>query len=117
MAWNLPLIWNLPKAATMPRRAHHSTPLVESGVLYTDDIFTGTPVGSPAWFPWLATAACLYFQGTHGSFTAHREWRIRGGVYWIAYRRRAGVLHRCHLGKAQHLTPDRLRAVASALSA
>ena len=88
-----------------------------SGVLYTDDAFTGTPVGSPAWFTWLDSAACFYFQGTHGSFTAHRERRIRGGVYWIAYRRRAGVLHRCHLGKTQHLTPHRLHAVALSLSA
>jgi hypothetical protein len=101
----------------MPRRAHHSTPLVESGVLYTDDTFTGTPVGSPAWFTWLDSATCFYFQGPHGSFTAHRERRVRGGCYWIAYRRRAGVLHRCHLGKAQHLTPDRLLAVALTLTA
>jgi LuxR family maltose regulon positive regulatory protein len=101
----------------MPRQEHQRTPKVMSGVLYTDDAATGIHVGSPAWFTWLATAATLYFESPQGTFTAHHERRRRGGSYWIAYRRRAGILRRVHLGKPDHLTPERLEHVAATLAA
>jgi LuxR family maltose regulon positive regulatory protein len=101
----------------MPRHEHRSTPKVVSGLLYTDDAFTGTPVGSPAWFTWLDTASTFYFESNIGTFTAHHERRQRGGQYWIAYRRQAGILHRYHLGKGPHLTLDRLQTAALTLSA
>src|SRR5947209_3123806 len=101
---------------SMPRRENRSTPKVVSGVLYTDDAFTGTVVGSPAWFDWLTTASTFYFEGRTGTFTAHHEHRQRGGSYWIAYRRSAGRLRRCHLGKPHLLTLDRLHAVALSLT-
>jgi hypothetical protein len=50
----------------------------------------------------------FYYDDPLGSFTAHCEKRQRGGCYWIAYRRRAGVLHRIHLGKSDGLTRQRL---------
>jgi LuxR family transcriptional regulator, maltose regulon positive regulatory protein len=101
----------------MSRHENRSTPKVVSGILYTNDAFTGTSVGSPAWFAWLATAATFYYQSRRGgTFTAHREHRQRGGQYWIAYRRRAGLLHRSHLGKPDQLTPDRLEQTALTLS-
>jgi LuxR family maltose regulon positive regulatory protein len=101
---------------TMPRHENRSTPKVMSGFLYTDDpATTGTPVGSPAWFTWLTTASTFYFESPNGSFTAHHERRQRGGSYWIAYRRRAGVLRRVHLGKPDHLTLDRLEQIALTL--
>jgi len=101
----------------MPRRANRSTPIVVSGILYTDDYATtGIRLGSPAWFAWLDSASSFYFEGNAGPFTAHRERRLRGGSYWIAYRRREGVLHRAHLGKAQRLTLDCLQAAALTLS-
>ncbi len=99
----------------MPRCENRRTPKVISGTLYTDDAATGTPVGSPAWFDWLASATTFYFEWPDGTFTAHHE-RRRGGAYWIAYRRRAGVLRRVHLGKPDRLTLDRLEQVALALS-
>ncbi len=101
----------------MPRRANRTTPVIVSGRIYTDDAFTGTLVGSPAWFTWLDSATTFYYEGREGIFTAHLERRQRGGSYWIAYRRQAGVLRRCHLGKAPQLTLDRLQAVAGILSA
>jgi LuxR family maltose regulon positive regulatory protein len=100
----------------MPRRENQRTPKVISGVLYTDDAATGTRVGSPAWFDWLASATTFYYETPDESFTAHHERRQRGGSYWIAYRRRVGVLRRRHLGKPDHLTLDRLDAVALALA-
>jgi len=100
----------------MPRQEHRRTPKVMSGILYTEDAATGTPVGSLAWFAWLITASTFYYESRDGTFTAHREHRARGGSYWIAYRRRAGVLRRVHLGKPDRLTLDRLEQVALALS-
>jgi LuxR family maltose regulon positive regulatory protein len=100
----------------MARREHRRTPKVMSGILYTDDAATGLRVGSPAWVTWLATATTFYFESPHGSFTAHHERRQRGGSYWIAYRRSAGVLRRVHLGKPDRLTLDRLEQVVRMLS-
>jgi LuxR family maltose regulon positive regulatory protein len=98
----------LVKGLYMSRHENRSTPLVVSGYLYTDDAFTGTQVGSPAWFTWLTTATTFYYQSPHGAFTAHHERRQRGGRYWVAYRRQAGILRRVHLGKPDLLTPERL---------
>src|SRR5258707_2234031 len=100
----------------MPRHENRKTPKIVSGLLYTDDAFTGTPVGSPAWFAWLDSATTFYFESPTGTLTAHREHRQRGGFYWIAYRRRPGILHRSHLGKAHQVTFPRLEQVAEALS-
>lgn len=101
----------------MSRQENHTTPKIVSGILYTqDEATTGNRVGSLAWFAWLEEASTFYFEGRNGTFTARRERRKRGGQYWIAYRRRAGILRRAHLGKAHRLTLDRLEAVAVALS-
>jgi LuxR family transcriptional regulator, maltose regulon positive regulatory protein len=102
----------------MSRRANRSTPIVVSDRLYTDDAFTGTVIGSPAWFTWLQSASTFYYQSRSGAtFTAHQERRQRGGLYWVAYRRRAGRLRRLHLGKPDLLTPQRLEAIALSLRA
>jgi hypothetical protein len=101
----------------MSRHANRHTPKIISGFLYTNDIFTtGTPVGSPAWFTWLETASSFYYEGRTGTFTAQCERRQRGGTYWIAYRRRAGVLQRSYLGKGPQLTSLRLADTAQGLS-
>jgi LuxR family maltose regulon positive regulatory protein len=100
----------------MPRHENRTTPKVVSATLYTDDAFTGTSVGSPAWFTWLDSAATFYYESRLGTFTAHREHRQRGGLYWVAYRRRTGHLRRSHLGKSHQLTPERLEATALSLS-
>src|SRR5579859_7963399 len=99
----------------MSRRENRTTPKIISGYIYTDDAFTGTLVGSPAWFTWLDTATTFYYEGRLGTFTAHRGRRQRGNFYWTAYRRRAGILRRVYLGKADQLTLQRLEDVASSL--
>ena len=73
-------------------------------------------VGTPAWFAWLTNARSFYYESPTGTFTAHHEHRTRGGQYWIAYRRQAGVLRRIHLGKPSQLTAQRLADAALALS-
>lgn len=102
----------------MARRRHRRTPFVMSGTLYTDDeLTTGTRVDSSAWFAWLAAGTTFYYDSydPHGAFTARCE-RRRGGCYWVAYRRRAGRLYRVHLGKADHLTRQRLDQVVLILN-
>jgi LuxR family maltose regulon positive regulatory protein len=101
----------------MPRHENRATPKVMSGYLYTNDAYTGTLVGSPAWFAWLTSSTSFYFEGRAGTFTAHCEARRRGGRYWVAYRRQAGILHRVHLGKPELLTTQRLEQTAVRLQA
>jgi len=100
----------------MPRHENRTTPKIVSGHVYTEDEYTGTLVGSPAWFAWLNTATTFYYAGRLGTFTAHRECRQRGGHYWTAYRRQAGVLRRVYLGTALQLTAPHLEEVALTLS-
>jgi hypothetical protein len=100
----------------MSRHENRSTPKIVSKYLYTDDAFTGTLVGSPAWFTWLSTATTFFFESPAGTFTAHLERRQRGGLYWIAYRRLNRRLTRSHLGKSDQLTFDRLLQAAIQLS-
>ena len=100
----------------MPRHENRTTPKIMSGRLYTEDDFTGTLVGSPAWFIWLSSATTFYYESRLGTFTAHRESRLRGDQYWTAYRRQAGRLRRVYIGKADQLTPHRLEEVAVRLT-
>jgi len=78
----------------------------------------GLAVGSPDWFAWLAddSARSFWFQSLSGSYTARKERRRRGGVYWVAYRTVGGRQHKAYLGKADDLTPERLNQVAMALA-
>ena len=101
----------------MSRHENRSTPKVTSGVLYTDDQFTGIRLDSPAWFSWLCAASTFYYHSPQGTFTAHCEARQRGGRYWVAYRRQAGILRRVHLGKPELLTSQRLEQTAVVLQA
>jgi LuxR family transcriptional regulator, maltose regulon positive regulatory protein len=78
----------------------------------------GLAVGSSAWFAWLAddAARSFSFRSPSGAYTARKERRQRGGVYWVAYRTAAGRQHKVYLGKAEDLTPERLDKVADALA-
>ena len=74
-------------------------------------------VGSPAWFAWLAddAARSFSFRSPEGAYTARKERRQRGGVYWIGYRTAAGRQHKVYLGKGEELMPERLAAAAAEL--
>jgi LuxR family transcriptional regulator, maltose regulon positive regulatory protein len=100
----------------MPRKEHKSSPKLVSGILYTDDTFTGAAVGSARWFTWLQTASTFYYEGKQGTFTARRETKQRGGSYWVAYRQIDGKLRKSYLGKPEALTADRLASAAAVLA-
>lgn len=100
----------------MPR----TTPRVEN-----DALQLGPPgaeqtiaVGSPDWFAWVEGATAFTFVSPHGTYTARRERASsgRGGWYWRAYQRRAGVRQRAYIGRAAELTAAQLHAVAAGLA-
>ena len=101
-----------------PEMAH--VPPVADGVLQgvAAGEAAGVEVGSPGWYAWLATDAARSFsyRSPHGAYTARKERRQRGGVYWVAYRTAGGRQHKAYLGRAQDLTPQRLDEVAAALA-
>lgn len=51
-------------------------------------------VGTPEWFAWLESATTFAFTCPAGGFTARKEARSRGGMYWKAYHTANGTLHR-----------------------
>ena len=100
----------------MARKENRNSPKVISDSLYTDDAFTGTVVGSPAWFVWLTHGVSFYYEAPQTSFTARREPR-RHGYFWYAFRRTNGQLHKRYLGRDADLTAQHLSTVAHALAA
>jgi LuxR family maltose regulon positive regulatory protein len=96
-----------------------SKPTVKSGLLLADDAGSDAPiavqVGSPHWYTWLADNPGFIFEGDAGHFTARREVR-RGNLYWYAYRRRGGKLHKVYLGKSAEVTQERLDQASARLA-
>lgn len=94
------------------------TPVVKDQTLtwHTDDQQEQRlVVGTPDWYHWLAQASTFAFLSDRGTFTARKERRQRGSVYWQAYRKQQGKLYRRYLGKTEQLSLERLNAVAFAL--
>src|SRR5438128_7234433 len=51
------------------------------------------------WFSWLQRIPSFAFQAKDsGHFTARKETRARGGIYWIAYRHMQGKLRKKYIG-------------------
>ena len=98
----------------MPRKSSRNTPIILSGVLYTNDEHTGLRVESPAWWSWLQDATSFYYQ-TERPFTARLEKR-RQGKFWYAYRRSQGKLYKVYLGASPQLTSERLAEGARQLA-
>lgn len=72
------------------------------------------PLGSAAWFEWLASSKKFSFKSLRGNFIAQCEKR-RNKAYWYAYRR-AGKLSKVYLGKTEELTPERLEQACISLT-
>ena len=92
-------------------------PAVSDDHLHADPAAAPIPVGSSAWFAWLADPAHASFayRTAAGSVTLRRE-RRGAGWYWYAYRSRGGRVGKVYAGKAEDLTVERLRLVAAALT-
>lgn len=83
----------------------------------------GVPIvlDTPEWWAWLALPTSSSFAYPiydeqagyiRGFMTVRKERRVRGGEYWVAYRRSAGRLHKIYLGQAEQLSQARLERVA-----
>jgi predicted ATPase/DNA-binding CsgD family transcriptional regulator len=88
----------------------------ETVTWYADGHEHQLAVDTPAWYAWLEEVSTFAFVSDMGTFTVRKEPRQHGGVYWRAYRKRDGKLHRAYLGKSHDVTLERLNAVAAMLS-
>lgn len=74
--------------------------------------------GCEAWQDWLELVSSFAFQSKDGhSFTALKERRTCGKIYWTANRKANGKLTRKYLGVPQEVTLTRLEEIAVALTA
>lgn len=97
----------------MPRKEHHSTPIIIGRFLYSD-----TPpilLDTPAFFDWLECHSTFYFDSPFGCFTARHEPRDHS-FFWYAFRRYHKHLYKTYLGRSLDLSSDRLRDVARLLA-
>ena len=79
-----------------------------------------TPVNdeSRTWHGWLERVPSFAFRSRDGQhFTAVRERKGRGGVYWTAYRSIGGLLKKKYLGAPTRVTLAQLEQVALVLTA
>ena len=91
----------------MARKSSKSTAMVVSGVLYTDDDWTGTQVNSLAWSFFLKEGRTFYCDLGDASYTARPEKR-REGFFWYGYKKVRGKLLKRYIGRAQDVTINRL---------
>src|SRR5205807_4183617 len=70
---------------------------------------------SPTWLVTIGQVSSFAFHGKHGSYTARKERKQRGGEYWCAYARVGGKLTKRYVGRSCDLTPARLEKVAQEL--
>ncbi len=70
------------------------------------------PVGSPAWFDWLAQVNAFCYQPPDATdrLTVRKEKR-RHQFYWYAYMKDTSKLHNAYVGKTELLTVGRLHQV------
>src|SRR5215471_14997147 len=72
---------------------------------------------SPEWFAWLDQASSFVFSGKTGNYTARKEARQRGNLYWSAYLATGEQLTKKYLGKTADLNLARLEHIAGMLRA
>jgi LuxR family maltose regulon positive regulatory protein len=94
------------------------TPIAAAGVLREPRSSETIVLGSTAWFAWLADDQHCSFHFAHpaGDFTARKERKQRGQMYWVAYRQLHGKLYKTYLGKSETLTEAHLCAAAQELA-
>ena len=107
----------------MPQRASHRVDWSESWGRYQIKTiqgritrWRGITLDTWEWFAWLQEIPSFHFQAKdNGHFTARKETRKRGGVYWIAYRHSGGQLLKKYIGPQAQVTMSRLEEVADEL--
>lgn len=68
---------------------------------------------SQAWQEWLTHVPSFAFSSKGGQrFTARKEARARGNIYWVAYRKVGGKLTHTYIGRPEDVTLSRLEQVA-----
>ncbi len=97
----------------MSRAENRTMPKVEGGYCYGEE--EAFSIDGARWAEWLIGTLAFYFTSQNGTFTARKELRS-GSWYWYAYRRRAGKLTKCYIGRSHELTGQRLRDVAQRLA-
>jgi hypothetical protein len=92
-------------------------PVVRDDHLHPLPAATPIPLGSPAWFAWLADPAhrSFAYRTTAGSVTLRHE-RRGTGWYWYAYRGQGGRVRKVYAGKAEELTAERLHTLVATLA-
>jgi LuxR family maltose regulon positive regulatory protein len=98
------VVWNAQKGSY---EVHAIRPRIFSWLAITPD--------SARWFELLQQSPSFHFHGQHGRFTARKEKRARGGVYWIAYRHMQGKLRKKYIGPTASVTIARLEEIAGDL--
>jgi hypothetical protein len=70
-------------------------------------------IESQAWREWLMRVPSFAFASKGGQrFTARKEDRARGNIYWVAYRKVEGKLTHTYIGRPEDVTLSRLEQVA-----
>jgi LuxR family maltose regulon positive regulatory protein len=76
-----------------------------------------TDFESQEWLSWLEQRSSFAFSSRdRHRFTARKEARARGSIYWIAYRKMGGKLTHTYLGRPEDVTQARLEQVARFLA-
>ncbi|SRR5258708_10978068 len=76
----------------------------------------GIALDSAEWFRWLQQVPSFAFHARSGDhFTARKETRARGGVYWIAYRHIGGQLVKKYIDALASVTIVHLEEIAGEL--
>jgi len=104
----------------MPNRKHaRSTPNGSAGfVTYClhypiGDFYDSVDMEGPAWLAFLnGEISGFAYQVREMEFNVRREFKERGGAYWIAYKTISGKRHKHYIGKAEAVTLDRLNDIA-----
>lgn len=98
----------------MGRTASKSTAVLISGVLYTNDEWTGTRMDAPEWARWLELRRSFYVKidASRGGFTVRAQTR-RKITFWYAVKKVDGKVRSIYLGQAPGA--ERLRQLVETL--
>ena len=93
----------------MTRKSSRSTPVVISGILYSDDLHNGVKMDSVEWFEFIASGATFYFDDV--GFTVRSEKRRQSNSFY-AFKKTGGKLHKVYVGRSVAINLTRLRFIA-----